>query len=183
MSDEDRAHWNRKWDEDRSSRPVNPHLVAHADLLPGGIALDVACGLGQNSVWLARRGYHVLGVDLSRVALRRAAVAAARADVLQRSLFVQLDLDQWSPPPCCADVVCVFRFLDRKLIPDLRKAVRPDGLIFYATRHVGVLARQPEATTAFLLERGELPHLFPGWTVLATHEDAENAALVARKPR
>jgi SAM-dependent methyltransferase len=183
MSDEDRAHWDRKWDDDRSLRPVHQLLLAHVDLLQGGVALDVACGLGQNSVWLAQRGYHVLGVDLSRVALRRAVAAARVAGMSQRSVFVQLDLDRWAPPPRCADVVCVFRFLDRSLIASLCGAVRPGGMVFYATRHVGLLARQPGATVDFLLERGELPRLFSGWTVLCAREDAENASLVARKPQ
>lgn len=183
MSSGDRVHWDRKWDEDRSPRRANTLLVTHHELLRGGVALDIACGPGQNAIWLARRGYRVVGADISRVALRRAVAAARDAGVGQRSLFIQVDLDHWAPPPACADVVCVFRFLDRALIPNLAKSLHPGGLFFYATRHVGLLQRQPEATARYLLERGELPRLFRGWKVIETHEDAENAAIVARKPR
>jgi SAM-dependent methyltransferase len=182
MSREDRAHWDQKWTADGSRRQVSELLLAHRDLLRGGVALDVACGLGQNAVWLAQRSYQVVGVDLSHVALRRAADAAESAGVSQRALFVQADLDQWAPAPSCADVVCVFRFLDRSLIPNLGRALRRGGLFFYATRHVGLLKRQPTATASYLLGRGELLRLFSGWAVISAREDAENAALVARKP-
>jgi SAM-dependent methyltransferase len=183
MSRDDSAQWDRKWDEDRSPRRVNRLLLTHEDLLTGGIALDVACGIGQNAIWLAQHGYHVLGADLSRIALRRAADAAREAGVPRRILFIQVDLDHWAPPPSCVNIICVFRFLDRSLIPALARAVRPGGLVFYATRHVGLLKRHPGATKTYLLQRGELPHLFRDWAVLSAHEDTENAMLIARKPR
>lgn len=46
-----------------------------AGLLPGGeglMALDVGCGLGRNTRWLARQGYRATGVDLSSFALAQA---------------------------------------------------------------------------------------------------------------
>ena len=37
-----------------------------------GRALDLACGEGRNSIWLAERGWQVTGVDFSSVAIERA---------------------------------------------------------------------------------------------------------------
>ncbi len=55
----------------------NPHLVAQvADLSPG-TALDVGSGEGADAIRLAARGWHVTGVDVSPVALDRAAERAA----------------------------------------------------------------------------------------------------------
>lgn len=42
-----------------------------ADLQPGA-ALDLACGEGRNSIWLAARGWRVTGVDFSAGAIRKA---------------------------------------------------------------------------------------------------------------
>jgi SAM-dependent methyltransferase len=42
-----------------------------ADLLPGRV-LDIACGEGRNSIWLARRGWQVTAVDFSAEALGKA---------------------------------------------------------------------------------------------------------------
>ena len=44
---------------------------------PGGAILDVACGAGRHSIPLARRGYHVTGVDLSATFLVRCLGATA----------------------------------------------------------------------------------------------------------
>ena len=183
MSHDDRAHWDRKWRGVDERREVHALLVQYASALPGdGVAVDVACGLGQNTIWLAKRGYRVLGVDLSRVALKRALEAARLDGAARQVCFVQADLDHWSPAPNTVDVVCVFRFLNRALIPNLRAALRPGGIVFYATRHVGLLQRQADANRRYLLARGELAHLFAGWRVLAHREGEEDAALVARKP-
>src|SRR6185437_7866617 len=58
---------------------VNLPAWQAAGLLPDGAgrrALDVGCGLGRNAHWLAARGWHVLGIDVSGPAL---AVAADRS--------------------------------------------------------------------------------------------------------
>lgn len=182
MGEADRAHWDSKWRNDRSRRDVSGLLVAHEALLRGGTALDVACGVGQNTLWLAQHRYCALGVDLSREALRRAVRSARRNAARLPVMFAQVDLDVWRPPPASVDLICVLRFLDRALLPALRDALRPDGLLFYATRHEGLLDRQPDATRAFLLRRGELAQLFSGWEFITYREGRENAAIVARKP-
>lgn len=40
--------------------------------LPTGRALDVGCGTGTNAIWLAERGYEVLGVDVAPLAIDKA---------------------------------------------------------------------------------------------------------------
>lgn len=162
--------------------PPDALLQEHVDLLTGGLALDLACGRGQNALWLAAHGYTVLGVDGSRVALTSARQEAVRRDLQRRVLFVQADLDVWHPPAGAFDVVVVFRFLDRDLFPCLRKALRPGGLLFYTTRHRGVLRWRPDATQEFLLKKGELPAYFAGWEIVHDEEGAKNAYFVTRKP-
>lgn len=51
-----------------------------APLRPGR-ALDVACGEGRNAIWLASRGWEVVALDFSRVALERARRLAGKAAV------------------------------------------------------------------------------------------------------
>ena len=50
-----------------------------AGLMPGR-ALDLACGEGRNSIWLARRGWQVTGVDFSAAALAKAQTLALGHD-------------------------------------------------------------------------------------------------------
>lgn len=181
MSDADRELWDEKWAQIEGTPDVSDVLRRHRDRLKSGVALDIACGSGQNSVWLAANGYKVLGVDLSPVALRQAVVVARSSGLADKILFAQVDLDQWRPAPNSVDFLCVMRFLDRNLIPHLRRSVRPSGLVAYATRHVGVLERRPDANREYLLHHCELLELFAGWEVLEHLEGEENASLVARK--
>ncbi len=53
--------------------------------------LDLGCGIGRHSVHLARLGYHVVGVDLSPVFLKRAEELASKLRVAQRATFLQCD--------------------------------------------------------------------------------------------
>ncbi len=65
---------------------INRGLYGQAGLFPGhgigpGKALEIGCGTGTNSIWLARQGFDVTGVDLSEVAIERAEAKAAEAGV------------------------------------------------------------------------------------------------------
>lgn len=57
----------------------NSHLVdfVRSRSIGRGRALDVGCGTGTNGLWLAERGFDVLGVDISPVAIERARAKAA----------------------------------------------------------------------------------------------------------
>lgn len=76
--DERYAASERIW----SGQP-NGALVAETATLTPGTVLDVGCGEGADAVWLAARGWAVTALDVSRVALDRAAGHArdAGADV------------------------------------------------------------------------------------------------------
>ncbi|MFI6644756.1 methyltransferase [Streptomyces sp. NPDC050504] len=79
----------------------NPNvvLVREAAGLAPGRALDLGCGEGADAVWLARQGWRVTGVDISRVALERAAGHAADAgeEVASRIDWQRHDLAETFP--------------------------------------------------------------------------------------
>ncbi|WP_242625196.1 SAM-dependent methyltransferase [Krasilnikovia cinnamomea] len=92
MSDE------KMWDDrysgsDRvwSGRPNDALVREVADLTPGTV-LDLGCGEGGDAIWLAGHGWRVTAVDISRVALARAAEHAAAAGVADRVTFEHRDL-------------------------------------------------------------------------------------------
>jgi cyclopropane fatty-acyl-phospholipid synthase-like methyltransferase len=64
-------------------------LVAAGKLAPGW-ALDIGCGSGVSSRYLASHGFQVVGLDLAFSALARAATAARREGV--PALFCQADV-------------------------------------------------------------------------------------------
>ena len=64
-------------------------------------------GEGADAIWLAARGWNVTGVDVSTVALERAAdrAAAAGADIAGRTTWEQADILEWEPPTHRFDLV------------------------------------------------------------------------------
>ncbi|CAJ1501780.1 class I SAM-dependent methyltransferase [[Mycobacterium] burgundiense] len=87
---EDRyAESERIW----SGRP-NARLVEVVSDLPTGTALELGCGEGGDTVWLAQRGWQVVAVDIANTALQRAAEAltAAGDDLATRVRFERHDL-------------------------------------------------------------------------------------------
>lgn len=68
-----------RWD----TRITPPELIALVE--SGGVhgtrALDLGCGTGTNSIYLAQRGFTVVGVDFSAKAIATARTHAARAGV------------------------------------------------------------------------------------------------------
>ena len=137
----------------------NPQLVAQvADFQPG-TALDVGSGEGADAIWLAEQGWHVTRIDVSMVALERAAQRAANAgqDVANRITWQQADILTWDPAPRQFDLVSAqFIHLPRSarevVYRRLAAAVRPDGSLLIVGHHPSDLA-----TT---IRRPNLPDLF-----------------------
>ncbi|MFC3744431.1 class I SAM-dependent methyltransferase [Paractinoplanes deccanensis] len=77
------AEWDARYAESDRVWSGNPNVVFVREVadLPPGRALDLGCGEGADSIWLARRGWRVTGTDVSGVALARAASHAAEAGV------------------------------------------------------------------------------------------------------
>ncbi|MDU0290945.1 class I SAM-dependent methyltransferase [Saccharothrix longispora] len=75
----------------------NELLVREVGHLDPGTALDLGCGEGGDALWLAAQGWRVTGVDVSGVALARAAAAAAEAGVADLVDWQRHDLSRSFP--------------------------------------------------------------------------------------
>ena len=120
----------------------NPHLVATATDLPPASALDVGSGEGADAIWLASRGWQVTGIDVSGVALGRAAARAAEAGagVPERITWRRTDVRSWDPGPRRFDLVSAqFLHLPRPDLDALHRrlaaAVRPGGTLLIVGHH------------------------------------------------
>ncbi len=168
-------------------------LKEYADLfvknpLPGPV-LDLACGNGRNGIYLATLGVAVEMCDISCEALSRARELARQKGVAPR--FVVLDLEKEGAAPLKKDAyggVVVFRYLHRPLVPAIRNAIRPSGVLIYETFTVDQVRYGKPTNPDFLLERNELRRWFADWEILHYAEgvqpDPERAVaqLVCRKP-
>lgn len=171
MSRKDRDRWEKRYaaGNPHAAFTPDPLLTQQRHLLSGrGWALDLACGVGQNAIYLAEQGYDVLAVDTSLTALRycRAATAGKRLPLH----LVAADLDQFQPPADFFALVIVFRFFDPRLIPAIRQAVEPGGLVIYQTFNLNRLRSTPHMNPHYLLEPGELKHLFGDFESIASND-------------
>lgn len=184
MARSDRERWDQRYADANEALRKGPHdlLMRHAPpYQPGMRALELACGLGHDALWLAAQGYPVDALDISLAALRQ-----ARAEMLRRHLagvnFIVADLDHFPLPGRTYDLVCVFRFLNRALFPAIRARVRPGGLVIYETVNIRHMEHHPTFCPDHMLGLGELPAHFPGWTVIEAADEGHLSAFVGRKP-
>lgn len=95
---------------------VNQQLAAAAGLLPPGVALDLGCGDGGDSLWLAERGWRVTAVDISTIALERVAASASALGLSDRVVTERHDVSR-SLPSGSFDLVCASYFHTPFAIP------------------------------------------------------------------
>ncbi len=185
MPTEDRQKWNARYGAQAGPREPSAFLRSVADLLPHtGRALELAGGPGVESCWLAKRGLDVTLVDISDVALSRAAeLARAEGVVLQ---LQPLDLELEPLPPGPFNAVLCLNYLWRPLFAAIPQVLAPGGLLVFAQPTVRNLERHPHPSARFLLGDGELPGLLQGLDVVSytegwTEEGRHEARLVATR--
>jgi 2-polyprenyl-3-methyl-5-hydroxy-6-metoxy-1,4-benzoquinol methylase len=186
MSADDRMRWDAFYREKAGDPYPDPdpllfQFTPPVCALGSARALDLACGLGQNGLWLAAQGYTVDLMDASRVALTRARTEATRRG-LRSANFLQVDLDTVKLETSEYDLICIVRFLDRNLVPQIRAAVRPGGRVIYATFNQQLLETRTGFNPDYLLRAGELGGYFGDWQILRNDDSTPFSQLVAIKP-
>lgn len=138
------------WDGMYRERPKiwsgnpNPQLIAEITGMEPGTALDLGCGEGADAIWLAKQGWKVTAMDVSAVALERAAGHAEEAGVQESVHWQQQDLAEWTPEPVF-DLVSA-QFLHSPLLPwrdsasKAATAVAPGGTLLMVGHHPHGLA-------------------------------------------
>lgn len=172
----DEAFWNARYGGKRiwSGRP-NPQLVAEADGLTPGRALDVGCGEGADALWLAARGWEVTGVDISSVALERAAEHEREHPPGDEGVhpvrWEHHDLTVWEPPSGFYDLVSAqYMHLPtaqrEPLFRNLARAVAPGGTLLIVGHHPSDLhgpAPRPDVPDLYFTAEDIAGLLDDGW--------------------
>jgi 2-polyprenyl-3-methyl-5-hydroxy-6-metoxy-1,4-benzoquinol methylase len=169
---------------DELSEPAQ-FLVDNTDLLTRGRALDVAMGSGRNTIYLAKMGFEVEGIDTSHEAIED---ALARA--LQEGISVQTRVEDLQTIPYIDedtyDLVICFNYLQRSLMPQMKNWVKPGGMLVYETFIVDQVRFGKPRNPDHLLRHNELLHTFQDFRVLRYREgiiDGKKAmaSIVAQK--
>ncbi len=168
----DQTRWDKRYREGRrvGGAAPDPWVQAQARWLTGGRALDIACGRGRHTLWLARLGYQVDAVDISARALGILADALEAEGLARQVRLIHADLTVWKPESNAYDLILVTRYLNRELIASFAEALRPQGMALYLTFNSDWKRLRSDFQRGILLQPGELARLFADWEWLAYEE-------------
>ena len=179
----DKERWNKRHVDKPMRKNVEPLLEKYIDEADVGEALDIACGIGRNTHFLAQKGFLVDAVDISDYAL-------SQVDEIATIKKFEVDLDTYNLEINKYDLIVNINFLSRRLIPQIKEALRSGGVLIFETFIIAHGDFSQPVNPEFLLRKNELLHAFIGLDIVYYEERSdinlrgENtrvASLVARK--
>ena len=177
MAIKDQKRWDARYSKRLGGADPSPVLQKYWSFATIGSALDIACGNGRNSLFLADKGFRVDAVDISTVATGHLKGHKQNINV------ICADLDAWEPPPDRYDLIVNIRFLDRRLFPSIHQGIKPGGVLVFESFLDG-------ETDTYCLKPNELLRAFQTLRIVYYEEQKledsgrfdKIASLVAIKP-
>jgi tellurite methyltransferase len=183
-----RMKWNSKHkerlDQQRPPEP-NPRLKNLSAYLTGGRALDLACGLGGNSFFLARLNYKVEAIDISDVAIQYIQEQVSRDNLTIHPKvcdLMEINNQLWRNQSY--DLVVITYYLDRSLFPFVKNLVKEEGYFFMETFYQSPQTENLGVSNQYKLQPKELLTEFSDWKVLLFEENEQEGrqTIFCQKP-
>ncbi|WP_053362921.1 methyltransferase domain-containing protein [Bacillus sp. FJAT-27251] len=170
-----RMKWNSKYKERLIQAELpkpNPRLASLVSGLNGGAALDLACGLGGNSLFLAEQGFEVDALDISDIAVSHVQEQAERLELPINAR--RADLTEWDNPAFLKesyDLIVITYYLDRTLFPLVKPLLKENGHFFMETFYQSPSMENGKVSNQFKLRPRELLSQFNEWKILHYEEN------------
>ena len=173
MSERERINWAERWagGDYRGRNAPSTLIVAWADRLPKGRALDLACGSGRNALYLAELGFEVDAMDIAEPALKLVQDAARERGLAVNTILA--DLDEHTIPAGTYDLITTSFYLNRNLIPTMRDALKPGGFVLHEQHYATDYDVSGPTDPLFRLGSNELLRLFLDFRVRFFSEGVE----------
>jgi len=179
----DKERWNRRYKEKPFRDYVEPIIEKYIKEAQVGYALDIACGQGRNTHFLAAHGFEVDAVDLSDYAL-------SQIEKNEKIHIIEADLDEYNLPKNRYDLVVNINYLNRRFFHQIQEALKPGGVVIFETFIIAHGDFDNPQNPEYLLRSNELLHAFIGMEIIYYEErldinlrgeKTKVASLVARK--
>jgi tellurite methyltransferase len=172
-----RMKWNTKHKErlaEKKAPTVNPRLKSLSSYLCGGRGLDIACGLGGNSLFLAQMNYQVEAIDISDVAISYVQEQATKRHLsIQPRVYDLTDFNSHSWQKHCYDLVVITYYLDRSILPTVKSMIKEGGYFFMETFYQSEQHVNQKVSDQYKLRSNELLSEFKDWKVLFFEENEQ----------
>ena len=155
--------------EDLEAPPTQLAVETARGLKPG-MALDLACGTGRNSLWLAEQGWSVTAVDGAAAAIEALRERATASGVRIQTEVADLKAGGYRIIPSSWDLITICYYLQRDLFETALAGVRPGGLLLV----IAHIAEDREEATENRLAPGELRRYFEMSEILHYREGKPN---------
>ena len=157
MTNKDRKKWDSRYLKAMGGTEPSPILRKYWSLASCGNALDIACGNGRNSIFLAAKGFAVDAVDISSVATNHLAGKDPNIKV------ICADLDTWDIARHHYELIANIRFLDRRLFPLILSGLKSGGVLIFESFMNGVKDK-------YCLKKNELLRAFQSLRIVYYEE-------------
>lgn len=183
--EKDKSRWNSKYDTETYIFGVTPipFLTDSLDLLPKGRTLDIAMGEGRHGVYLAGKGFDVLGLDISEKGLQKAHRLAESQNTTIETRVV--DLENHTLEKNAYDLIVCTYYMQRDLFPQFKDALKSGGMALVETYNVDHL-KYAKFNPKWLLQTNELLEIFKDFKIIR-YQAVDNgkmayASILIQKP-
>ena len=177
MSIEDKEKWDKKYvAKPQLLMPREPSAVLkkYASRCEVQKALDLACGAGRHTTYLAKVGYKVDAVDIAEIALQTLQKEASALNILENVEIRLEDLDTFTPREEIYGLIIMMNYLDRDLITRTKAALRVGGCYIVETYMVDAGNEKENSEQNNLLKPQELKAIFSDGFEIIHYDEFEN---------
>ena len=168
MSEKRREKWNYHYKTLADTGSVADVLKENVSLLPSnGVALDIACGTGANSLFLASLGMEVKAWDFSKTAIDTIKALLTNGEKIYPE---EVNISRFSFEQHKFDLILCCHFLDREIAQAIYDATVSGGFIIYQTFTSEGEVKNGPSNPEFLLNYRELFFLVKECAVMSYRE-------------
>ncbi len=180
MSKQDKDKWNKKFQNKPQlliPREPSKILSNFVTRVNSKKALDLACGSGRHSIFMASMGYNVDAVDISSIAIDSLKKQKDNYNIN----CIESDLDRYNLKENYYDFIIMTNYINRELISKSLVSLRVDGYFFIETYMKSDFNEKKDSNDDNLLKQDELKTFFDRNYEIIFYDEVENESYEIHK--